>query len=111
MHFVIDLLLNAAVLFILSSLLPSVVLKNYGTAIWVALVIGLLNATIELMLRIPLNIHTIGLLSFTIRLFVSVVMIKLAHYLFPGFTVNGWVPVFIIAFCMAMAGVLLSNIY
>ena len=103
-------LLNAAILFILFSILPSVSLKNYGTAIWVALVIGLLNATIGVALRLPLNILTLGLVSFLVRLFVSAIMIKLADLLFPGFKVNGWVPAFVIAICMAIAGTLLSNL-
>jgi putative membrane protein len=110
MHFLIDLLLNAAVLFILSTLLPSVRIKNYGTAVWVALVIGLLNATTGFALRLPLNILTLGLISFIIRLFVSAIMIKLADFLFPGFKVSGWVPAFIIAICMAIAGTLLMHI-
>lgn len=110
MHFVIDLLLNAAILFILCSLLPSVSIKNYGTAIWVALVIGLLNATIDVALRLPLNILTLGLVSFLVRLFVSAIMIKLADLLFPGFKVNGWLPAFIIAICMAIAGTLLTHL-
>ena len=83
MLFVIDLLLNAAVLFILSVLIPSVTIKNYGTAIWVALVIGLLNATIGFAIRLPLNILTLGLITFLVRLFVSAIMIKLADTLFP----------------------------
>jgi putative membrane protein len=74
MLFVIDLLLNAAVLFILSVLIPSVTIKNYGTAIWVALVIGLLNATIGFAIRLPLNILTLGLITFLVRLFVSAVI-------------------------------------
>ena len=110
MHFVIDLLLNAAVLFILASLIPYVAIKNYGTAIGVALVIGLLNATIGFALRLPLNILTLGLVSFTVRLFVSAIMIKLADILFPGFKVNGWMPAFIIAICMAIAGTLFSHV-
>jgi putative membrane protein len=110
MLFVIDLLLNAAVLFILSVLIPSVTIKNYGTAIWVALVIGLLNATIGFVIRLPLDILTLGLITFLVKLFVSAIMIKLADYLLAGFKVNGWIPAFIIAICMAIAGTLLSQI-
>ena len=111
MHFLLDLLLNAAILFILASLLKGVKVKNYGTAIWVALVIGLLNATVGFALRLPLNIVTLGLLSFLVRVAVSAIMIKLADILFPGFTVKGWLPAFIIAICMALTGTLFANFY
>ena len=111
MHFLLDLLLNAAILFILASLLNGVKVKNYGTAIWVTLVIGLLNATIGFALRLPLNIVTLWLVSFIVRVVVSAVMIKLADFIFPGFTVKGWKPAFIIAICMAIAGTLFANFY
>lgn len=64
MNLILELLINAGVLLLIAYLLPTVNIKNYGTAIGVALVIGLLNATIGYLLRLPLNIVTLGLLSF-----------------------------------------------
>lgn len=110
MNFILELLVNAGVLFLLAALLPSVNIKNYGTAIGVALVIGILNATIGFLLRLPLNIVTLGLLSFVVRLVVSAVMIKLADKLFSGFEVKGWGAAFLLAICIAIAGTLLHNI-
>ncbi len=89
MNFILELLINAGVLFLLAALLPSVNIRSYGTAIGVALVIGILNATIGFLLRLPLNILTLGLLSFIIRLIVTAVMIKLADKFFSGFEVKG----------------------
>ena len=111
MHFLLDLLLNAAILFILASVLKGVKIKNYGTAIWVALVIGFLNATVGFALRLPLNIITLGLLSVIVRIVVSAIMIKLADLVFPGFTTKGWLPAIIIAVCMVVAGTLFANFY
>ena len=110
MNFILELLVNAGVLFLLAALLPSVNIKNYGTAIVVALVIGILNATIGFLLRLPLNIVTLGLLSFLVRLIVSAVMIKLADKIFSGFEVKGWGAAIILAICIAIAGTLLHNI-
>jgi putative membrane protein len=109
-NFILDLLINAGVLFLLAALLPSINIKNYGTAIAVAFVIGLLNATIGFLLRLPLNILTLGLLSFLVRLIVSAVMIKVADKLFRGFEVKGWTPAFLLAICMAIAGTILTSI-
>ena len=97
-------------LFLLAALLPSIKIKSYGTAIGVAFVIGLLNATIGFLLRLPLNVITLGLLSLLVRLIVSAVMIKLADKLFGGFEVKGWGAAFILAICMAIAGTILTNI-
>lgn len=110
MNFILELLVNAGVLFLLAALLPSVNIKSYGTAIAVALVIGILNATIGWLLRLPLNIVTFWLLSFVVRLVVSAVMIKLADKLFTGFEVKGWGAAFLLAICIALAGTLLHNI-
>lgn len=110
MSFILELLINAGVLFLLAALLPSVNIKSYGTAIGVALVIGLLNATIGFLLRLPLNVVTLGLLSFVVRLVVTAIMIKLADKLFSGFEVKGWGAAFLLAICIAIAGTLLTNV-
>lgn len=109
MHFILNLLLSAGILFLLAALLPSISIKNYATAIGVALVIGVLNATIGFLLRLPLNILTLGLLTFVVRLIVCAVMIKLADKLFRGFEVKGWLPAFIIAICLAVGGSLFAS--
>ncbi|WP_432712313.1 phage holin family protein, partial [Pedobacter sp.] len=67
MGFIIDLFINAGILFLLAYLLPGVSIKSYGTAILVALVIGILNATVGFLLRLPLNLVTLGLLTFVVR--------------------------------------------
>ena len=110
MNFILELLLNAGVLFLVAAILPSVHIKSYGTAIAVAIVIGILNATIGFLLRLPLNIITLGLLSFVVRLIVSAVMIKLADKFFRGFEVKGWGAAFLLAICIAIAGTLLNTI-
>jgi putative membrane protein len=108
MHYIIELLVNAGILLLLAYLMPSVAIKSFGTAILVALVIGILDATVGLLLRLPLNIVTLGLLSFVIRLLVTAVMIKIADKLFSGFIVKGFVPALIIAVVIAIAGSILS---
>ena len=110
MNFILELLVNAGVLFLLAAILPSVHIKSYGTAIGVALVIGILNATIGFLLRLPLNLITLGLLSFVVRLIVTAVMIKLADKLFRGFEVKGWGAALVLAICIAIAGTILTGI-
>lgn len=104
MDFFIQLLVNAAVILGMTYILPTVTIKNYGTAIVVALVIGILNATVGWFLRFPLNIVTFGLLSFAIHLVVTAVMIKLADKLFKDFYVKGFAPAIIIALVMSIVG-------
>lgn len=108
MNFLVQLLINAAILLVLEKIMPRVKVRSFGTAVGVAIVIALLNATVGFLLRLPLNILTLGLLSFLVRLFVTAVMIKLADKFFSGFEVQGFMPAFIIAVVMAIVGTILS---
>jgi putative membrane protein len=108
MSWILQLLINAGVLLLLANIMPSVKVKSYGTAICVALVIGLLNATIGWVIRFPLNLMTLWLLSFLVRLIVTALMIKLTDKLFSGFDVRGFWPAFIIAVVLALVGSLLA---
>lgn len=88
--------------------MPSVNIKNYGTAIGVALVVGLLSATIGWLMRGVLNVVTLGLLSFIVRLVVSAVIIKIADKFLSGFELKTWTAAFVLAACIALAGTLLN---
>ncbi|MEJ7559138.1 MAG: phage holin family protein [Pedobacter sp.] len=104
MNFLLQLLLNAAIILGMAYVLPTVRIKNFTTAILVALVIGVLNATVGFLLRLPLNIVTLGFLSFVVRLVVTALMIKLADIVFSDFEIKGFMPAVIIAVVMAIVG-------
>ena len=107
-NFILELLVNAGVLFLLAAALPSVSIKSYGTAIGVALVVGILNATFGWLMRLPLNLITFGLLSFVVTLVVTAVIIRIADKLFSGFEVKGWTAAFLPAACIAVVGTILN---
>jgi putative membrane protein len=88
--------------------MPTVKIRSFGTAILVALVIGVLNATIGWLLRLPLNLITFFLLSFFIRLLVLAIVIKIADAIFSGFEVKSFGAAVILACIMAVAGSLVT---
>ncbi|MCW3114645.1 MAG: hypothetical protein JWR18_3041 [Segetibacter sp.] len=108
MSWILQLLINAAVLLLASKLMTTVKVRSFGTAVLVALVIGILNATIGALLRFPLNLFTLFLLSFFVRLIVLAIVIKIADKLFSGFEVASFTTAIILACIMAVAGSLLS---
>jgi putative membrane protein len=108
MSWILELLLNAAILLGMAYIMPSVKIRSFGTAILVAIVIALLNVTVGLLLRFVLNIFSLFLLSAVVRLIVTALMIKLADKFFSGFEVRGFLPALIIAIVMAIVGTLLS---
>jgi putative membrane protein len=108
MIFILKVLIDAGLLFILAAILPGISIRNYGNAVFVIVVLGILNATVGFLLRLPLNILTLGLLSFFVRIFVSTILIKLAANLFKGFKIKGWGSAFILAFAIAIGGLVLD---
>ena len=84
-------LLSAAALLVISHFLPGFHVLGLQPALVAALVIGLLNATLGLVLKIvtfPITIITLGLFL----LVINALMILLASHLVTGFHVSGWIP-------------------
>lgn len=90
MGFIIQLLLTAVAVLFLSWLLPGVEVASYGSAILVALVIGILQLLVKpflVILTLPITILTLGIFLIVI----NAVLILLADAIVPGFSVtNFW---------------------
>jgi putative membrane protein len=110
MYWLIQLLINAGILLLLANIIPGVKIRSYGTAIGVSLVIGILNATVGFLIRLPLNIITFGLLSFFVRLLVTAIVIKITDKFFSGFEVRSFTTAVILACAMALASTLVNFI-
>lgn len=70
MRLILRLLVTAAVAFLLAQVLPGVHVDSYETAIWFAIVLGLLNVFLKpfiIILTLPLTIITFGLFLFVIN--------------------------------------------
>jgi putative membrane protein len=101
--------LSALALIIVSHLVPGFVVTGFVPALIAALVIGLLNATVGLFLKIvtfPLSILTLGLFL----LVINGVMILVASAFVRGFHVSGLVPAFWGALVLALLGLLIRAI-
>ena len=109
MDFIINLLISAGVLMLMAFMLPQVHVKSFLTALWVALLIGILNATVGWLLRAVGNLFTLFLLSFIIRLIVTAIVIKIADKLTRNFEVKGFWPALVIAIALALASTLVDN--
>ncbi|MBF9253583.1 phage holin family protein [Pontibacter sp. 172403-2] len=103
MDYIINLLVSAGVILVLSYMMPSVHVKSFWTALWVAFLIGIFNATIGLLLGFVFNLVTLFLLRIIINLIVTALMIKLVDALVGNFKVDGFLPALIIAVVTALA--------
>lgn len=89
MGFLINFVLMTLIVGIGAYVLPGVEVDGIWTALIVALLLGLVNATLGWVLRLitaPLNRITLGLISFII----GVLLILLVDNLVDGFTVDGF---------------------
>jgi putative membrane protein len=89
MRLILRLLVAAAVAFLLARFLPGVHVDSYLTAIWFAVVLGLLNAILKpllIIVTIPITIVTLGLFLFII----NTITVLLASNLVHGFTIDSF---------------------
>ncbi|HJV64824.1 MAG TPA: phage holin family protein [Geomonas sp.] len=89
MSFIVHWLIRALAIVITAYLLPGVRLSGFFAALVTALVLGLVNTFIKpllLILTLPLNILTLGLLTFVI----NALLILLTSAVVPGFQVAGF---------------------
>ena len=100
-------LLSALSLLIVARLLPGFAVSGFLAALFAALVIGLVNSTLGLVLKIltfPLTILTLGLFWFVI----NALMLELASWLVPGFFVRGFLTAFFGAIVLSLVNLLLK---
>ncbi len=109
MRLILHWILSALALLVVSHFVPGFHVRGLVPALIAALVIGLLNATLGLFLKIitfPISIITFGLFL----LVINGVMILLASSVVPGFHVAGLLPAFWGAVVLALLGMLIRAI-
>ncbi len=89
MKIILKVLLTAIAVVILAKLLPGIEVNGYTSAIYVAIVLGLLRIFVRpliILFTLPITIITLGLFLFVI----NAIIILLADKLVDGFTVSGF---------------------
>jgi putative membrane protein len=102
-------ILSAIAIMVVAKLIPGFYVNDIQSALFAALVIGVLNATLGFLLKVitfPFAILTLGIFL----LLINASMIMLAAKIVPGFVVYGWVPAFWGALVLAVLGMLIRTI-
>ena len=90
-YWIVHWVLSAIALIIVAKILPGIQIDGFRAALIAALFIGLINATVGLVLKfllLPFIVLTLGL----VYLLVNGLMLKLASEFVPGFRVIGCLP-------------------
>src|ERR1700757_4408639 len=107
MRMLLHWVITALAEWITSRVVPGIYLSGPAAALIAAVVIGFVNATLGLLLKIltfPLTILTLGLFWFVI----NALMLKLAAMFVPGFYVRGFLPAFIGAILLSVVSSILQ---
>jgi len=107
MHFIAKLAINSISIFLAASLLPGVYVSSYPKAIWVAVVISLLNVFLKpflIIFTIPITLVTFGLFL----LVINAIIIALAAYMINGFGVESFWTAFILSIFISLLNYLME---
>ena len=102
-------MLSALSLMIVAHLVSGFHIESFGTALLASLVIGLINATLGLVLKIvtiPLTIVTLGLFLFV----VNAIVLLLASKLVSGFLIAGFGSALLAAVVLSLVHLILRRI-
>lgn len=102
-------LVSAVSLIIVAYLIPGIELRDLGTALIAPIVIGLINATVGLILKLvtfPITLLTLGLFWFVI----NALMLMLAAALVPGFFIAGFWSAFFGAIVLSIVSTILKSL-
>lgn len=89
MNFIVKLILNALAIMLTAYLLPGIHIENFISALMLALVLAILNATVRpllVILTIPVSVVTLGLFLIVI----NALVILLADWFIPGSHIDGF---------------------
>jgi putative membrane protein len=106
MRIIINLVISALAVLASAYLTPGVVVEGFGTALLVAIVLGLVNAFVGpvlTLLTLPLNVLTLGLFSFVI----TALLVLLTTAIVPGFKVDGLLNALLFAIVLSLVTTLL----
>jgi putative membrane protein len=106
MRWIINWILSATALLIVAQVVPGFYVRSFTSALWAALIIGVINATLGIFVKIltfPLTVITLGIFW----LVVNAVMLEVASLFAPGFTVTSFFAAFIGAIVLSLVNMFL----
>lgn len=109
LYLIVSWFLGALSLMIVAHVVPGFVVHNFSAALVAALVIGLINSTLGVLLKIltlPLTIVTFGLFLFV----VNALILRMASGVVSGFTVESFGAAIVGAIVLALVSTILRKL-
>lgn len=110
MKILIHWFLSAVAVWLVSEIVPGFQVASLGSALIAAVVIGLVNATLGIVLKVitlPLTVMTLGL----VWLIINGLMLLVAAQLVPGFAISGFIAAFFGAIVLSLVNMVLRTLF
>lgn len=102
-------LVSALAIIVTAYILPGVRIESFVTALVTAVVLGIINSILKpvlLLLTLPINVLSLGLLTFVI----NALLVLLAAHIVPGFRVDGFWWALAFSIVLSLVNTLLGNL-
>ncbi|HZD31730.1 MAG TPA: phage holin family protein [Candidatus Angelobacter sp.] len=110
MRLLLNWLLSAIALLIVSYLVPGFHVVGFKEALIAAVVIGLINATLGVILKVitlPITLLTLGIFWWVVN---ACMLMLASRFLAPGFMVSGFFAAFLGAIVLSLVNVVLRKV-
>ena len=110
MRLLLNWLLSAIALIIVSYVVPGFHVEGFKEALIAAVVIGLINATLGMLLKLvtlPLTLLTLGVFWWVVN---ALMLMLASRLLAPNFMVNGFLAAFIGAIVLSLVNMVLRKV-
>ncbi|NJB83309.1 phage holin family protein [Wenyingzhuangia aestuarii] len=110
MNYIVQLLVNALAVIIIANFLPGVEVDSMSTAVWVALVLSILNLFVKpvlVLLTLPITVFTLGIFL----LVINAIIINMAAYLTSGFSVSSLWVALLFSLLLSILESILSSVF
>lgn len=109
MNFLLKLILNALFILLIAHTVPGIMVTSFFSALIVAIVLAIINATLKpalIILTLPINVLTLGLFIFVI----NALLLLLTSAIVKGFSVDGFWPALLASLLISIFHVILRRL-
>ncbi len=115
MHFLVSILVNAVMVLLAAYITPGIKVNSFGTALWIAFLIAILNPTIGWILTGMLHVATLGVfwllgMGFILRFIAFIFVLRIIEALTSGFNTQGFRNLMAFAIVLAVLGTIVHQV-
>ena len=103
-------LISSLAIMLIGWLIPGVGIASFWTALWLVVLLGLINVTLKpllIVLTLPINLLTLGLFTFVI----NAVLIMFASSIVKGFSVSGFLTALVFSLILSLFNYIISILF